>query len=384
MIASDHAAFQKAIAADPADRTGRLVYADFLEETGEPAHVARADFIRAQIEADSLPPNDPRRAELLGRADGLFAEHWIDWWTPVCRAVGLRVPYIPGTRILERFARALGTNRPLGWPYHAGRSEVEGMPSGPGKFERTDRLRRAWFSRGYPEGLALMGTLASWARPIRRFAASFPLRSLQLSGILAQDWAAIAGDHLRRLEHLGLVGCTPDPVRAVLASAHLAGVTDLNLVADRTHAGWAEDLLRVLLASPLAPALVSLGVSLVNRGEAVVLAGAHRLTRLSRLTVRTGTDGRPGADAGASEVITALADAAVVGQLEWLNLDLWRGATGDRTPIHPAVEAAILRLLAALDPDRLRFLGLDGTQHDHPRVAGLIAARFADKVVMVR
>ena len=99
MIASDHAAFQKAIAADPADLTGRLVYADFLEETGEPPLVARADFIRAQIEADNLPPNDPRRAELLGRADGLFAEHWIDWWTPVCRAVGLRVPYIPGTRL---------------------------------------------------------------------------------------------------------------------------------------------------------------------------------------------------------------------------------------------------------------------------------------------
>ena len=42
---SDHAAFLRAIASDPADDTARLVYADFLEETGEPSQAARADFI---------------------------------------------------------------------------------------------------------------------------------------------------------------------------------------------------------------------------------------------------------------------------------------------------------------------------------------------------
>src|SRR5437870_8421512 len=88
MAASDHAAFRRAIAADPADLTSRLVYADFLEETGEPAYVARAEFIRAQIEADGLPRNEWRRVRLVRRASELFEAHWIDWWRPVCVIAG--------------------------------------------------------------------------------------------------------------------------------------------------------------------------------------------------------------------------------------------------------------------------------------------------------
>jgi uncharacterized protein (TIGR02996 family) len=49
-----HLPFLKAIAANPADDLPRLVYADFLEETGEPVHVARAHFIRTQIAQDAI------------------------------------------------------------------------------------------------------------------------------------------------------------------------------------------------------------------------------------------------------------------------------------------------------------------------------------------
>src|SRR5437763_16155846 len=107
MAASDHAAFRKAIAADPADLTSRLVYADFLEETGDPAHAARAEFIRTRIEADGLPPTDPRRVGLERKAAKLFREHWVGWWAPVCALVGLPLPYVPGNRLRERMARAL-------------------------------------------------------------------------------------------------------------------------------------------------------------------------------------------------------------------------------------------------------------------------------------
>src|SRR5262249_13049333 len=92
MSESEHAAFHKAIVANPADLTSRLVYADFLEETGEPSDVARGEVIRSPIEADGLPPNDPRRKELLEKADALFAAHWIEWWTPVCQVIGLPAP----------------------------------------------------------------------------------------------------------------------------------------------------------------------------------------------------------------------------------------------------------------------------------------------------
>jgi uncharacterized protein (TIGR02996 family) len=380
MIASDHAAFQRAIAADPADLTARLVYADFLEETGDPAHAARAEFVRTQVEAEGLQPNDPRRAELLGRADELFAEHWIDWWTPVCRAVGLRVPHVPETGLKELFARALGTSRPPGWPYQAGRCEVGVQSSGPGTFERTDQLLKAWFRRGFPEGLALSGKLTSWAQPIRRFAASFPLRGLQVSLVASEDWVALAGDHLHHVEHLRVTGCRPEPVATILASPHLGGVTDLTLFPDRTHLGWAEDQLRTLRESPLAPRLTALTVALFTEGEAAVLAEARRLEALARLTVHARL-GEDGVDYGADEVVTTLAGAPFVGRLESLTLDFAR-TVGRHHPVTPAVEEAVVRLLGALDPDRLRFLDLDGTPRDHPRIAGLIAARFGDKVVV--
>jgi uncharacterized protein (TIGR02996 family) len=64
-----HLPFLKAIAANPPDDLPRMVYADFLEETDEPVHVARAHFIRTQIALESLPPRtrDFREAKALER-----------------------------------------------------------------------------------------------------------------------------------------------------------------------------------------------------------------------------------------------------------------------------------------------------------------------------
>lgn len=47
---SDEAAFLAAILAEPADDTVRLVYADWLQENGQPE---RAEFIRVQVELSS-------------------------------------------------------------------------------------------------------------------------------------------------------------------------------------------------------------------------------------------------------------------------------------------------------------------------------------------
>ena len=46
----EHQPFLAAIAASPDDDLPRLVYADYLEESGVPGRVARAHFIRKQIE----------------------------------------------------------------------------------------------------------------------------------------------------------------------------------------------------------------------------------------------------------------------------------------------------------------------------------------------
>ena len=50
----EHLPFLRAICADPADDLPRLVYADFLEESGDPDQIARAHFIRAQIALTQL------------------------------------------------------------------------------------------------------------------------------------------------------------------------------------------------------------------------------------------------------------------------------------------------------------------------------------------
>jgi uncharacterized protein (TIGR02996 family) len=56
-----HDALLQAIIGSPHDDGLRLVYADFLEENGQPD---RAAFIRVQIELANLPQADERRASL--------------------------------------------------------------------------------------------------------------------------------------------------------------------------------------------------------------------------------------------------------------------------------------------------------------------------------
>jgi uncharacterized protein (TIGR02996 family) len=76
---TDRAALLAAILADPADDTPRLVFADFLAETGDPADAARAAFIRAEVEAERLPFDAPGRApldRLAGQLYRTFADAW--------------------------------------------------------------------------------------------------------------------------------------------------------------------------------------------------------------------------------------------------------------------------------------------------------------------
>jgi uncharacterized protein (TIGR02996 family) len=76
MSAADRAAFLRAIADNPDDDLPRLVFADWLDEHGEPE---RAEFIRVQCEAARLRQNDPRLVELNLREVELLANHEADW-----------------------------------------------------------------------------------------------------------------------------------------------------------------------------------------------------------------------------------------------------------------------------------------------------------------
>src|SRR5579872_576249 len=69
-------ALLQAVLEAPDDDTLRLVYADRLEEQGD---VARAEFIRVQVELARLPENDPRAPALKAREHELLSAHYRAW-----------------------------------------------------------------------------------------------------------------------------------------------------------------------------------------------------------------------------------------------------------------------------------------------------------------
>jgi|GEM_PF-2834790 len=74
----DDAAFVRMIAATPDDDAPRLVYADYLEESGDPVKMARAEFIRVQVEKARLVPDTPKSNELWHRDTALL--EWAREW----------------------------------------------------------------------------------------------------------------------------------------------------------------------------------------------------------------------------------------------------------------------------------------------------------------
>jgi uncharacterized protein (TIGR02996 family) len=68
-------AILQSVLAEPEDDTPRLVYADWLDETGGPEEQARADFIRVQIEL-ARRPNDKA---LLAREKALWSANKSRW-----------------------------------------------------------------------------------------------------------------------------------------------------------------------------------------------------------------------------------------------------------------------------------------------------------------
>ena len=75
-MSSDRAAFLRAIAEQPDDDLPRLVFADWLDEHGEPE---RAEFIRVQCELARGPSDQLRRNELMARQHELLTAHGHKW-----------------------------------------------------------------------------------------------------------------------------------------------------------------------------------------------------------------------------------------------------------------------------------------------------------------
>jgi uncharacterized protein (TIGR02996 family) len=84
MFRADERPFLDAALARPQDDGPRLVYADFLEQTGDPADAARGELVRVQL-ALARNPDDPALHNL--QAD-LLQRHYAAWTAPLRGFVG--------------------------------------------------------------------------------------------------------------------------------------------------------------------------------------------------------------------------------------------------------------------------------------------------------
>jgi uncharacterized protein (TIGR02996 family) len=78
--------FLQAIRAAPDDDTPRLIYADWLEERGDP----RAEFIRIQCERARLRDDDARQGTLRAQERRMLAAHHGQWVAPLRPFLGRR------------------------------------------------------------------------------------------------------------------------------------------------------------------------------------------------------------------------------------------------------------------------------------------------------
>jgi uncharacterized protein (TIGR02996 family) len=168
-------AFLDDIIAHAGDDTPRLVYADWLEESGE-GH--RAEFIRVQCQLAGLAADDSRQ-------DGLKEREW-----------ELRTVY--------------------------GGEWAQALPA----WARTQKLT---FCRGFAEKVSV--TASQLLKQGRKLFAVAPLRELHLRAAAGRMAEVATSPHLARLTALDFTktDLPPDDLRALTKSAYVSGLTALSL-----------------------------------------------------------------------------------------------------------------------------------------------------------
>jgi uncharacterized protein (TIGR02996 family) len=272
---AEHDGFIRAILDDPEDDLPRLVYADWLEERGDP----RGELIRLQCELERIggSPTDPaaaaHREALSDRLRELLRKHGPEWAAP-----------------LERFGRLAQFQPPRRGFVEAAYLAAETLLTRAGEvFQVTPLLREVAVDR-VAGHLAALAQAPSLAR----------LTSLRfLGGVDAEGARALAcSPHLGRLIRLDFGRDPPVHGRhtewdnevgdrgaeALAASASLRQLTDLGLGFNRIGDAGA----RALADSPHRAGLTWLDLGENEIGEAGVqaLIDSPHLTRLTRLGLR--------------------------------------------------------------------------------------------------
>lgn len=241
-----HDGFLQAILDDPDDDTHRLVYADWLDEHGEPE---QAEFIRVQVElARSREALATRRA--LGAREEELLERFGDAWARPVRGLAREWVFRRGfiEDVVAETGRFVATAEELFRLAPVRRARLYwGMVTRFRSAPRTSRARTPWALATPYERARFMGRLAECPQLAR-------LRALDLSG--------------------GTFGS--DGLRALAASEHLTGLTELNLGGNHVGDGG----VRALVAATWLPGLEILDLRRNDIGPNGVRALAARLGEL--------------------------------------------------------------------------------------------------------
>jgi uncharacterized protein (TIGR02996 family) len=337
--------FLDAILDEPDDRSHRLVYADWLDDSGQSD---RAEFIRLQVGREALHPADPAVRAAVRREVELLAVHEQEWLGPLailarrCRFHGGFVEEVSVTaeQLLahgeELFRRApvrrLNLRNSLALP-NLLRDDPAAADRLAGLLGRVRVLDLNRDDLSEPAGMALLNL----PRPPRLEAlhlannalsvagVSFLAESPVLDGLTTLEFSSpstealevlLRSPRLGRLGHLLLAGTRQGDraVAVLIGSPVLARLRSLSL----GHSNLPPDGLAELVASPRVAALESLDVSF----NPLTVHGARSLTRsryLGRLTSLNLSRCRLG-DAGTA----ALASSPLFDQLYGLDLSLDR------------------------------------------------------------
>jgi uncharacterized protein (TIGR02996 family) len=253
---SDEKALLAAIWERPQDDALRLVYADWLEESGQPE---RAEFIRLQLELARLDEWDDARPALEKRekkALKKFEKAWRTALPPDVRGEPFVRGFVaPGERRYNarRFcdlAASAFASAPA-WDYY-----LEGAAEGLAGLARCAHLRRVgrlkfWVSAGPAETAKMLasphlrnvrvlslGHGAEWAEALPALAANAAAEALaELEVQEGLDDASVevlaSSPAFAKLRAFGVYQheVTPEGIRALFNSPHLSGLTELTLPA---------------------------------------------------------------------------------------------------------------------------------------------------------
>jgi len=188
------AAFLADIAADPGDDLVRLIFADWLNERGDP----RGDFLRVQCEL--ARPGGPVRLETIGRELALLREHAHAWKDDP--PGGIEVRFERGLLHVHAAARVFAAAQASPW-WKRQRPWVMKLVLMPCDDESLHALAVQAALDGVP-GLDLGPGVTD--RGLSRLAALTELRTLNLAGATVTDAGLVHLSSLTGLRELYLLG----------------------------------------------------------------------------------------------------------------------------------------------------------------------------------